>query len=175
MESGSLKPSSEKIVNEFLSRRGLLGGAVAAGAALTFSFARTKEVDAQQLTGTSLYDQLGGLVGITAVINDFIPIVAADNRISRYFTETIREGRVARLKELLIQQIAEASGGPVRYTGGDMKTVHQGMGISATAFIALVQDLTMAMDKNMVPDGPKTTLLNALAPMSADIVESRFE
>ncbi|MFN8558399.1 MAG: group 1 truncated hemoglobin [Dehalococcoidia bacterium] len=154
-----------------LSRRGLLGGAVAAGAALTFGFAKTREIAAQQLTGTSLYDQLGGIVGISKVITDFVGVVAADDRINRFFAPTIAAGRVGRLQELLIQQVAAASGGPVTYTGGDMKTVHAGMGISVADFTALVEDLVVALDKNNVPDGPKTTLLGALAPMQGDIVE----
>jgi hemoglobin len=175
LDEVTLKPSSQKIVDEFLTRRGIIGGALAAGAAmLAFEFVKTPEVNAQQLTGNSLYDQLGGLVGITAVINDFIPIVAADGRINSFFANTVKSGRIPRLKELLIQQIAEASGGPVKYTGADMKSAHAGMGIPTTAFVALVGDLTAAMDKNNVPDNAKRTLLSALAPLAPQIVENPY-
>jgi hemoglobin len=175
LDEVTLKPSSQKIVDEFLTRRGIIGGALAAGAALlTFEFVKTPEVSAQQLTSNSLYDQLGGLVGITAVINDFIPIVASDGRINRFFADTVKSGRIPRLKELLIQQIAEASGGPVKYTGADMKSAHAGMGIPTTAFVALVGDLTAAMDKNNVSDNAKRTLLGALAPLAPQIVENPF-
>lgn len=166
-----LSTESRALVHRFLSRRGLIGAGAAAGATLVFGFSKTKEIHAQQLTGDSLYDQLGGLVGITTVIKDFVGIVAADERINHFFVPAVQAGRVNRLTELLIQQVAEATGGPVTYTGGNMKAVHQGMGITTADFTALVEDLVMALDHAGVPEGTKSILLGALGPMAADIVE----
>jgi len=167
-----LSNESRQLVQRYLSRRGLLGAsAAAAGASLFFGFARTRDIQAQQLTGDSLYDQLGGIVGITKVIQDFVANVAADDRIVHFFVPAVQAGRIPRLTELLIQQVAAASGGPVTYTGGSMKAVHAGMGITTADFTALVEDLVMAMDANNVPAGPKNTLLGALGPLAADIVE----
>src|SRR4051812_3172188 len=140
---GVLNLSSEDraLVSAVMSRRRLLQGAAAGSVAVSlFGFTKTKEIHAQQLMGNSLYDQLGGLVGITAVINTFVGNVVGDARINAFFTG-LPADRVARLKELLIQQIAAASGGPVTYTGGDMKSVHAGMGITMDHFNALVEDL----------------------------------
>lgn len=166
----ALSTEDRALVDGFMTRRGLLRGVGAAGVALSlFGFTKTKAIQAQQLTGNSLYDQLGGLVGITAVINTFTGNLVADDRISQFFT-SLPGQRVARLKELLIQQIANASGGPVTYTGGDMKSVHAGLGISMDDFNALVEDLVAALDSNGVSTDAKQTLLGALAPMASDIV-----
>ena len=162
---------TQAFVRRYLTRRGILGSAVAASALLTFGFVKTKEIEAQQLDGNSLYDQLGGMAGITTVIKDFVGIVAADNRINAFFAGTVSQNRVGRLIELLSQQVAEASGGPVTYTGLDMKTAHAGMGISMEHFSALVEDLVMALDNAKVSEPAKMTLLGALAPLAADIVE----
>lgn len=171
MATPSGDAGNRTVVEQYMSRRGLLAGAVGAGAALTLSFRKTREIQAQQLTGASLYDQLGGIVGITAVIQTFVGLVAQDNRINRFFAGTVQNNRVPRLTELLIQQVASATGGPMQYTGGSMKDVHAGMGISTADFMALVEDLSMALDQNNVPTGPKMMLLNALAPLQSDIVE----
>ena len=66
--------------------------------------------------------------------------------------------------------MANASGGPVEYTGGDMKSVHAGMGITMQDFNALVEDLVAALDANGVSPAAKRMLLGALAPMASDIV-----
>jgi hemoglobin len=172
MGATRLNDEGKELVKRYLTRRGLLtaAGTLSAGMLLGFEFRKTPEIEAQQLTGDSLYDQLGGLVGISTVMVEFINIVAADNRINGFFADTVAKGRVPRLRELLIQQVAEASGGPVKYTGLDMKTAHAGMGITMDAFNALVEDLVLAMQKVQVPQKTQEALLGALAPMAADIV-----
>jgi hemoglobin len=112
---------------------------------------------------------LGGLAGISGVMNDFIGNVAGDDRINAYFVK-LPAIRIARLKELLIQQVAMASGGPVTYTGRDMGTTHAGKGITMDDFGALVEDLVAALDGNGVSPRAKQLLLGALAPMASDIV-----
>ena len=165
-----LTVADRALVDTFMTRRGLLRGAAATGLALSiFSFQKTKEIHAQQLTSNSLYDQLGGLVGINAVMNTFVANLAADDRISHFFT-ALPARRLARLEELLIQQVASASGGPVTYTGLDMVSAHASLGISMDDFNALVEDLVAALDANGVSAGAKSMLLGALAPMASDIV-----
>jgi hemoglobin len=76
-----------------------------------------------------------------------------------------------RLEGHLVNQIGQASGGPQRYTGRDMKTAHAGMGIGGPAFDALVEDLVKALDKFAVPEQEKSELLAVLGPMRSAIVE----
>ena len=66
----------------------------------------------------SLYDRLGRLPYIQAVVDDFVANVAADNRINKRFEKT----NIPVLKKHLVDQICEASGGPCKYTGRDMKS-----------------------------------------------------
>jgi len=114
----------------------------------------------------SLYDRLGGKPAITAVVDDFVARVAADRRINRFFANT----DVPSFKAKLVDQICEASGGPCKYTGKDMKTAHAGMGVTDTDFDALVGDLVATLDKFKVPEKEKSELLGALGPMKKDIV-----
>ena len=114
----------------------------------------------------SLYDRLGGKPAITAVVDDFTARVAADRRINRFFANT----DVPAFKAKLVDQICEASGGPCKYTGKDMKTAHAGMGVTDDDFNALVGDLVATLDKFKVPEKEKGELLSVLGPMKKDIV-----
>jgi hemoglobin len=121
-----------------------------------------------------LYDRLGGKTAITAVVDEFVGRVAADNRINHFFAATASNpARLASFKMKLVDQICEASGGPCKYTGKDMKTAHQGMGISAADFNALVEDLVGALDKFKVAAADKSQLLGVLGPMQGQIVEKK--
>jgi hemoglobin len=115
----------------------------------------------------SLYDRLGGETAIKAVVDEFVANVAADARINTFFAGADLD----RLKGHLVAQIGQATGGPQKYTGRDMKTAHAGMGVDDAAFNALVEDLTRALDKFSVPEREKGEVLAILAPMKAQIVE----
>ncbi len=115
----------------------------------------------------SLYERLGGKPAITAVVEDFVGRVAADNRINGRFANA----NIPRLKMMLVDQICAASGGPCTYTGRDMKSAHAGMGISGAEFDALVGDLVATLNAFKVPEREKNELLGALGPMKKDIAE----
>ncbi len=123
---------------------------------------------------TPLFERLGGLDAISAVIDEFLVNVVGDNRINGFFGETVKSPeRVRALRQNLIDQVCAGSGGPCQYKGGDMKSVHRGMRIDDNAFDALVDDLVKALDKFRVPATEKVALLGVLAPMRGDIVEAR--
>ena len=125
-----------------------------------------------QAKDKSLYDRLGGKKAITAVVDEFVGRVAADARINHFFAAAAADpARLKMFKMKLVDQICQASGGPCKYTGKDMKSAHAGMGVSAADFNALVQDLVGALDKFKVGEREKGELLGALGPMKLDIVE----
>jgi hemoglobin len=118
--------------------------------------------------GKSLYARLGGKGAITAVVNEFVSRVAADDRINAYFAGADLE----KLKTHLVNQICQASGGPCKYTGKNMKAAHEGMMITTADFNALVEDLIATLDKFKVGEKEKGELLAVLGPMKGDIVEA---
>ena len=114
----------------------------------------------------SLYDRLGGKDAITAVVDDFVNTAASDDKIKQFFANT----EAPAFKAKLVDQICEATGGPCKYTGKDMKTAHTGMKVTEDDFNALVGDLVKSLDKFKVPEKEKTELLTALGGMKGDIV-----
>lgn len=142
---------------------------------LTVAVAVSAHLVAQ--TGTkqkTLYDSLGGRAAIVKVVDDFVSNCAADPRINAFFAVTAKDAkRMAAFKTNLVDQICEASGGPCKYTGKDMKTAHAGMGISNAHFDALVEDLQKSLDKFKVAAADQKTLLGVLGPMRPQIVERK--
>ena len=119
----------------------------------------------------SLYDRLGGKPAITAVVDEFVGRVAADARINKYFMAAASDPKhLASFKMKLVDQICEASGGPCKYKGMDMKSAHAGMEITSADFDALVEDLIGALDKFKVGTMEKQQLLGVLGPMKSAIV-----
>ena len=114
----------------------------------------------------SLNDRLGGTPAITAVVDDFVGNVAADNRINGFFART----EIPRLKKLLVEQICAGTGGPCTYTGRSMPAAHKGMNITDAQFGALVEDLQKTLDKFKVPEKEQGELLGVLGPMKPQIV-----
>ena len=120
-------------------------------------------------TQKSLYERLGGVDAITAVVDEFIKIAGADERINKKFARTNQNG--ARVRLHFIEQICMLTGGPCKYTGDSMKKAHHNMGLTEGEFTAGVEDLVKALDKFNVPTAEKNELLNALAQFKKDIVE----
>jgi hemoglobin len=115
----------------------------------------------------SLYERLGGLDAIRAVVDSFVARCAGDERINRKFQRT----DIPRLKKMLVDQVCEATGGPCTYTGRGMRETHDGMEVTAGEFDALVEDLVATLDEFDVPKAEQDELLGLLGPMRGEIVE----
>jgi hemoglobin len=115
----------------------------------------------------SLYERLGGINAITAVVENFRDRVAGDNRINQKFAKT----DLGRLTRMLVDQVCEAAGGPCTYTGRSMKDAHAGMKVTSGEFDALVQDLVATLNHFKVGKKEQDEILAVLGPLQADIVE----
>ena len=115
----------------------------------------------------SLYDRLGGKNAIVSVVDDFVGRAGADSRINAKFART----DVPRLKAMLVEQVSEATGGPVKYSGRGMRETHDRMGVTAGEFDALVADLVATLSQFNVPNVEQQELIGILGPLRGDIVE----
>jgi hemoglobin len=114
----------------------------------------------------TLYERLGGLDAIRVVVDSFVARCAADDRINQKFGRT----DIPHLKQNLVDQLCELTGGPCTYTGRSMRETHDGMGVTAGEFDALIQDLEGALDEFNVPQAEHQELLGLLLPMRDEIV-----
>ena len=85
------------------------------------------------MSNKTLYERLGGYDAISAVANDLLPRLQADSQLARYWHHRGEDG-VQREKQLLIDFLCSNAGGPLYYTGRDMKTSHSRVPSSRTDF-----------------------------------------
>ena len=114
----------------------------------------------------SLYAALGGSAGIRRIVADLVQTVQADARIR----DSYDGADFVRLAAKLEEQFCEVSGGPCKYSGKDMKSIHEDLAVNRAQFNALVEDLQQAMQKNDVPSRTQNRLLARLAPMHREVV-----
>jgi hemoglobin len=123
----------------------------------------------------TLWDRLGGAAAVKAVVHDFVTIAAKDPKVN--FTRGPRykldANAVVTLEEHLVQFISAATGGPLKYAGRDMKTVHAGMKIADAEFNAAAADLVEALKKHKVAQPEIDAVMNAVAGTKKDIVEQK--
>lgn len=115
----------------------------------------------------SLYEQLGGKNAIRAVVDEFYDRVLADDHVAHYFTET----NMAAQRAHQTQFLSAVAGGPVEYDGLDMKTAHEGMGITTSEFDAIATHLGEALKACGVDEERRTDVLTAVDGYRDVIVE----
>ena len=99
-------------------------------------------------------------------MDDFMPRLVADPRTGPFFKPADQE----HVKQQLVEQFCQLSGGQCQYQGEDMKTVHMKMQISRSDFNALVEVLQVSMNAQGIAFSTQNQLLALLAPMHRAIV-----
>jgi hemoglobin len=115
----------------------------------------------------SLYERLGGIDAITAVVRAVVDRQMKDDRINQKFARTNQD----RLIKEFVDFICQATGGPCTYTGRDMTEAHHDMGVTNGEFQAFVEDVVAVLDDFKVGKAEQDELLNALASLQGEIVE----
>jgi hemoglobin len=115
----------------------------------------------------TLYERLGGEDGITQLVDDVIDGHLANPLVQTRF-ENAKDLEAA--KRMSVEFFCAGSGGPQSYSGKDMLTTHRGMNISEQEFLAVVDDILVAMDKNALGDDVKKDVLAILYSLKGEII-----
>ena len=120
----------------------------------------------------SLYDRLGGLKGITLVVDDFINRLVANKQLNK--NPAIYAGRKSSpapyLKFQVSQMVCGATGGPCKYTGKAMKESHAHLNISEKEWGVMAGEFKKSLDKFKVPAAEQKELFDIVGTTKADIV-----
>ncbi|HYP54476.1 MAG TPA: group 1 truncated hemoglobin [Pyrinomonadaceae bacterium] len=125
---------------------------------------------AQQPSQRSLYERLGGYDAVAAVVDDFITRLASDPQLSRFLVGLSTDSK-KKLRQHVLNQFCQATGGPCVYTGRDMKTSHAGLGITEKEWDAGAKHLVAALDKFKVGEREKSEVVAFVSSLKKDIVE----
>ena len=143
----------------------LLGGIVAASGISAQSSKAHQETQ-------SLYKRLGGYDALAAVTDEFVKRLVEDKQLTRFFNGVSTDSR-KRIRQLVLDQLCAATGGPCIYIGRSMRTVHEGLGITEDDWNVSVKLLTETLDKFKVGKAEKEDLLKALTTLKPDIVDKK--
>ncbi len=117
----------------------------------------------------ALFRTFGEKPGLVKLMDDFMLRLEADPRTGPHFKDTNKK----RIKEQLVDQFCQVTGGPCIYQGEAMKASHAGLDINKRDFNALVEVLQQAMDAQGIAFSAQNQLLAQLAHMHRDIITVR--
>ncbi len=138
---------------------------------------------AQAATGKSLYERLGGVFAIAAVVDHFSdaivknPIVGQESKnpqLQEWHTKNL--GRLPGLKFMRTLWVCNVSGGPFEYTATKpgatplgLEAAHRDLRISPAEFDEVAAELGRTLDFFKVPQGEKDEVLAAFAAHKGEV------
>jgi hemoglobin len=118
----------------------------------------------------TLYERLGGYDGISAFANNLLPRLQSDGQLGRFWKNRGDDG-IEREKQLLIDYLCSNSGGPVYYTGRDMKISHKGMSINEDDWSIFFEHAGATMQALQMPQQECDDVVSFVTGLKEDIVE----
>ena len=171
-----------------IDRRDTLKGmaAVGAGAALATGGRLGPEAAAHDGTGTpegtgmteaSLYDRLGGIFAIAAVVDRFSDAIITNPKLNvnpnlKAWNENEAATRLPGLKFGRTQWVAALAGGPYEYTGLPLSEAHTRFQLTPEEFAEVGAEIVRALDYFQVPEREKQELVDAYMTAMSDVVGS---
>ncbi len=122
----------------------------------------------------SLYERLGGVYAIAAVVDDFIDRIMDDPRLNANpkVDEAHHKVSKAGFKYLVTEQVCWATGGPQKYTGRSMYDSHSHLEITPIEWLAFLDDFGQTLSKFGVPCAEQQELFAIVESTRGDIVKS---
>ncbi|MEO7547367.1 MAG: group 1 truncated hemoglobin [Ramlibacter sp.] len=114
----------------------------------------------------AVYRSFGEKPGLVKLMDDLMLRIEANPRLAAQFKDAKKD----HVKEMLVEQFCQVTGGPCVYKGVDMKLAHANLDINKGDFNLLVEVLQQSMDAQGVPFRAQNQLLAQLAHMHRDVV-----
>lgn len=120
----------------------------------------------------SLYERLGGVYAIAAVVDTFIDRIMVDPTLNANPLVDEAHHRVpkAGFKYLVTEMVCQVTGGPQRYTGKAMKESHQHLNISPSEWDVFAAHFKAVLDEYKVPEAEQQELFAIVGSTRGDIV-----
>jgi hemoglobin len=118
------------------------------------------------MSNTTLYERLGGENKIRAIVADIVDNHLRNELVRARFARSDRNSLV----RLAAEFICMGTGGPQKYSGKDMRAAHRGMNISEQEYLAVIDDIMAALDKNGVAEREKQEMLSIAYGLKSEIL-----
>jgi hemoglobin len=120
----------------------------------------------------SLYERLGGVYAIAAVVDDFIDRIMDNPRLNANPKVNEAHHRVSRagFKYLVTEMVCWATGGPQHYSGRSMLDSHAHLDITEEEWQVFLADFQACLDSFAVPKAEQGELFAIVQSTKNDIV-----
>lgn len=116
--------------------------------------------------GPTLYERLGGRDAISDVVDDFYDRMLDDERVAGFFEDV----DMTRQRAHQTQFLSYATGGPVEYTGTDMREAHEHLDIAEEDYDVVGAHLDDALAEAGVPHGDRAAVMDEVEALRDPIV-----
>lgn len=120
----------------------------------------------------SLYERLGGYDGIAAIVDDLLPRLLDDPQLRIYWKGKCRDS-LKKDRQLIVDFLGAAFGGPVTYLGRDMKTSHDGLGITEEEWSRFIVHVNATLKNIGVAASEAAEFLAAAESLRGDVIDAR--
>ena len=118
----------------------------------------------------TLYERLGGYDAIAAVVDALMVRIKDDDKLRRFYDHRGADG-IAREQQLLVDFLCTSTGGPMVYTGRDLKPSHVGMRLDEEDWKRAMIQLRTTLDAFEVPEQEKGEVMSFHENLKSEIVE----
>ena len=115
----------------------------------------------------SLYERLGRFDGITRIVHDVMDAHLANPVIAPRFQAS---QDLDHAKKMAVEFFCAGCGGPEPYTGRDLLVAHRGMNVSEQEYMAAMDDILSAMEKNAVDPGTRGEVSAILYSLKGQVI-----
>jgi len=123
------------------------------------------------MNSATLYERLGGYDAIAAVVDALMVRIKNDDKLRRFYDHRGADG-IVREQQLLVDFLCASSGGPMVYTGRDMKRAHVGMRLDEEDWKRAMAHLNATLDTFEVPEHEKAEVMSFHENLKSEIVEA---
>jgi hemoglobin len=122
------------------------------------------------MSEASLYTRLGGYDALAAAVDNLLVRVKADGLLGRFWASPRSDATDNRERQLTLDFMVAATGGPAFYTGRAMKMAHDGMGITKADYAAFMACLNATLDAFSVPETERNEVNTLIVGLEAEVV-----
>lgn len=120
---------------------------------------------------TNLYDKYGGFSTVSKLVQTFYGKVAESEELAPYFAGV----DVQKLMDHQTKFFSSILGGPVEYTGGELKSVHAAMAITEEAFSEVADLLEETLEDMDVEEDDIETIMEIIGGVKSDILSPNLK
>jgi hemoglobin len=115
----------------------------------------------------TLYERLGRFDGITRIVHDVMDAHLANPLIAPRFQAS---QDLDHAKKMAVEFFCAGCGGPEPYTGRDLLVAHRGMNVNEQEYMAAMDDILSAMEKNAVDPGTRGEVSAILYSLKGQVI-----